>query len=121
MTIRLKSNGARTNITITKHDDARAKQDGVMPERGKGRLIMVNAHTVPVVYTIGKTDYSLKAGAGAEDLKGALNYTVGPGTYKIIVKIPGEPPKTERIKITEGSAWAIVTVPTGGYMSMQLY
>ena len=92
-----------------------------MPERGKGRLIMANAHNVPVVFTIGKTNYPVKAGAGAENLKDALNYSVGPGNYTIIIKIPGQRPETVRIKITEGSSWAVVAVPTAGYMSMQLY
>jgi hypothetical protein len=121
MTVKLKSNGSRTDISVMKHDDKRAKQDGVMPEPGKGRLIIANAHNVPVVFTIGKTDYPMKAGAGAENFKDALNYSVSPGKYTIIIKIPGQRPKTERIEITEGSSWAVVAVPTGGYLSMQLY
>ena len=121
MTIHLKSLGSRTELAITKHDDEKAKRDNVMPAPGKGRLIMANAHTVPVVFTIGKSNYSLNAGAGAENLKGARNYSVGPGKYIIHIKIPGQPQKTETIQIAAGTAWGVIAVPTGGYLAMQLY
>lgn len=121
ITVRLKSNGGRTDISITKHDDKKAELDGVMPEPGNGRLILANGHNVPVVFTIGDTDYPVNAGAGAENLKDALNYSVGPGEYSIVIKIPGQQPKTETVHITAGSSWAVVVVPTGGYLAMQLY
>ena len=119
--VKLKPNGDRTDISVTKHADEKAKQDGVMPEPGKGRLIMANAHSVPVVFTIGKTNYPVKAGAGAENLKKALNYSVAPGTYAVKIAVPGQPPKTERIKITAGTSWAVIAVETGGYLAVQLY
>ncbi len=121
MIVSLRRDGAHTKISVTKRDDQKAKQDGVLPEPGKGRLILANAHTVPVVYTIGSRNYPVKAGAGAENFKDALNYSVGPGTYTVVIKIPGRRPETERIKITEGSCWAVVAVPTGGYAALQLY
>lgn len=121
MTVRLESNGSQTDISITKHDDTMAKQDGVMPEPVKGRLILANAHNVRVVFTIGKTNYPVKAGAGAEGFQDALNYTVRPGKYVIRIKIPGQPVKTETLQITKDSTWAIVALPTGGYMPLQLY
>ena len=80
----------------------------------------IDAHGTGWLFTIGKTNYPLRSGAGAKDFKGALNYSVGPGTYTIIVKIPGQPPKTERVTITAGSTWGIVALPTGGYIALQL-
>ena len=121
MTVRLRPSGRGTGITIVKRDQQKAKQDGVLPEPGKGRLILANAHSLQVVYSIGRTDYPVKAGAGADNFRDALNYSVGPGNYTVAIKVPGQRSKTERIKITEGSSWAIVAVPTGGYVSMQLY
>ncbi|MEQ8790901.1 MAG: hypothetical protein RIC55_31855 [Pirellulaceae bacterium] len=113
--------GEKTSIEIVTRDAALAKKEGVLPEAGKGRLILANAHRVEVVYTIGKSDYRLKAGRGAKDFKEALNYSIPPGTYKIVVKIPGQPEQTERIDLTEGTSWAIVALPTGGYLPIQLY
>ncbi len=121
MTVRLAPKGSQTEISITKQDQNLAREQGVLPEPGKGRLILANAHNVGVVYTIGKRDYRVRAGRGGEDLKDALNYSVQPGKYEIVIKIPGERPKIERIQLGAGTTWAIIALPTGGYMPMQLY
>ena len=63
----------------------------------------------------------MTAGRGAQDFKRALNYSVKPGKYKIVIKIPGQDERTEIIEVTEGSTWAIVTLPTGGYLPTRLY
>ena len=47
--------------------------------------------------------------------------TVAPANYKVVIKIPGQRQQIERIKLTAGSTWAIIALPTGGYMPMQLY
>lgn len=121
LTIRLVPQGTATRIAITKRDESKARQDGVLPESGKGRLILANAHRVGVAFTIGNTDYPLRAGQGSKDFKTALNYSVGPGKYTIIIKIPGQRPKTEVVNISAGSTWAIIALPTGGHLPTQLY
>jgi hypothetical protein len=63
----------------------------------------------------------MKAGRGGKDIKQALNYAVGPGKYSVVIKVPGQPPKTEQVNITEGSTWAIIALPTGGYLPMRMY
>lgn len=110
-----------TAIEVVARDYAAARKEGLLPEPGKGRLILANAHSIDVVYTIGKTNYPVKAGQGADNPKDALNYSLLSGTYKIIVKIPGQSPQTERIKLSPGSTWGIIALPTGGYMPMQMY
>jgi hypothetical protein len=113
--------GDQTSIEIVTRDAALARKEGVLPEPGKGRLIMANASDVDVVYTIGKTDYKLAAGRGAKDFKQALNYSIPAATYKVLVKIPGEPERMEAVEVTEGSSWAIVALPSGGYLPIRLY
>ena len=94
ITVILKPKGQETSIHITSRNEAKSKKDGILPEAGKARLVMANAHTQDVVITIGKTDYKLKAGRGAKDLKTALNHSIVPGKYSLTIKIPGERPQT---------------------------
>jgi len=121
MTVKLQSQGQRTVIDVTFQDDAQAKRDGLLPEPGKARIVMANGHTRDVVIAIGKQDYPLKAGRGAQDPKTALNYSIAPGAYVITIKIPGEAPQTETLNITAGTTWGVLALPTGGYMASQLY
>ncbi len=119
--VKLEAKGGQTAIEATVLETQLARRDGVLPEPGKGRLILGNAHNVPVVFTIGKTDYPLRPGKGAKGPQDALNYSVPPGTYKVVIKVPGQPEKTERIKLTAGAAWGVIALPTGGYMPVQMY
>ena len=67
--ITLTRNGDATGIRLIVRDVALARSEGLLPEPGKGRLVLANAHNVQVVFTIGKTDYKLKPGQGAENPK----------------------------------------------------
>jgi hypothetical protein len=58
---------------------------------------------------------------GAKDFKQALSYSIAPGKYTVVIKIPGQPPQTEQIEPAAGSTWGIITLPTGGYLPLQLY
>ncbi len=121
LSVTLKQKGGETAIEVVTRDVAAAKREGLFPEPEMGRLIFANGHTVGVVFTIGETDYNLAAGQGTRDPKQALNYSVPPGTYEVVIKIPGRQPQTEEIELGEGSTWGIVVLPTGGYMAMQMY
>jgi hypothetical protein len=121
LSVALKRRSGKTAIQIVTRNFALAKREGLLPESGKGRLVLANGHNVGVIFTIGKTDYSLKAGQGAKNPKQALNYSVAPGNYKVIIKIPGKQPLTERVEITAGSTWGIIVLPTGGYLPMRMY
>ena len=84
-------------------------------------MILANAHSSTVVYTIGKTDYKLKPGQGADDPKTALNYSVSPGLYKVTIKIPGQQPQEYDLRLSEDTTWGIIALPTGGYLPLQMY
>lgn len=121
MQLELAARGDRTALTLASTNAEAARRDGVLPEPGKARLIMGNAHTAEVVIAIGPTEYKLRAGRGAEDLKDALNYTVPPGKYILTIKVPGAAPETETLTIREGTAWGVIALPTGGCFADQLY
>jgi hypothetical protein len=121
LAIRLTRRDDKTAIEVVARDAGLARREGVLPEPGKGRLVLANARGDAVVYTIGKTNYPLPAGRGAKDFKSALNYSIPAGRYDIVVKIPGQQPKSEAINLTTDSCWAIIALPTGGYLPLRLY
>jgi len=121
LSLSLKRDGSNTVIAAITRNMALARQEGVLPDPGKARLILANALTVGVVYTIGRTDYPLRPGQGAKDYKQALNYSLAPGAYTVIVKIPGQRPQSEQLNLAEGTTWGIIATPTGGYLPLQLY
>jgi len=121
ITVKLPRVDGQIAIEVATRDDALAKSVGILPETGKGRLVMGNAHTKSVVIAIGKRNYTLKPSQGADNPKQALNYSVGPGTYTLTIKIPGQQPQVEKVTVGEGTTWGIIALPTGGYFASQLY
>jgi len=121
LTVEMTRDGAETRLQVGATNATAAKRDGILPEPGKARLVMGNAYDRDIVITIGKTNYPIKSGRGARDPKTALNYTIGAGRYVLTIQIPGQPAKTETLDITEGTAWGVLALPTGGYMAEQLY
>ncbi|MEX2138609.1 MAG: hypothetical protein WD894_05070 [Pirellulales bacterium] len=121
LSVVLKQERGKTAIEVITRDIALARQEGILPEPGKGRLILGNANNVAVTFSIGTANYTLKPGQGAKDQKQALNYSVAPGAYTVVLKTPGQRPQTEKIKVAEGSAWGLIALPNGGSLPIQLY
>lgn len=121
MTVKLAAEEQRTRLDITFQDDAKAKKDGILPEPGKARLVMVNGHTRDAAIAVGKQNYTLKAGRGTTDPKKALNYSVAPGTYSLTIKVQGKPPQTESLKAAAGEVWGVFVLPTGEYLTNRMY
>ena len=121
MTVELTRTADQTSLHITLLDDAKAKQDGMLPEAGKGRLVMINSHSRAIVITIGKKSYTLKAGQGTKDPKKALNYSVAPGTYQLEIKVPGKPSQAVKLDVGSDTTWGVIVLPTGEYLTNQLY
>jgi len=121
LSVALKKQGTNTAVEIIARDIALAKQEGVLPEPGKGRLVLANENSVAVVFMIGKTSYSLKAGQGAKDFKQAVKFSLAPGEYTVVIKIPGQRQQSEKIELAEGSTWGIIALPRAGCLPVQLY
>jgi len=121
LSVALKQQRGKTAIEVFVHDIALAKQEGAFPEPGKARLVLANASEAAVVFTIGKTNYPLKPGQGDKDPKQALNYSLAPGKYTVVLNVPGQPQETENVELTEGTTWGVVALPRGGCLSVQLY
>jgi hypothetical protein len=102
-------------------DIALARQEGVLPEPDKGRIVLGNANNVAVTFTIGNANYALRPNQGAKDYKQAVNQSLAPGTYNVIIKIAGRAPQTEKIELAEGATWGIIALPGGDCLPVQLY
>lgn len=121
LSVALKQQGAKTEIEVVTRDTALARREGILPEPGKGRVILGNANNVPVVFTIGNASYSVKAGQGAKDYQQAVKQSLAPGTYTAVMKVQGQSPQSETIELAEGSTWGIIALPRGGCLPVQLY
>lgn len=121
MSITIDGNQDRSVVDVLLLDDAKAKADGMLPEQGKGRIVLINGHTQDVVIMIGKQRYPLKAGQGTTNPKSALNYTVAPGKYDLQVIASGQAPKAESLEIPAGTTLGVIVLPGGDYLFNRLY
>jgi hypothetical protein len=121
LTVTLRPEGGKTAVEVVTRDVALAKREGIHPEAGKGRLILGNASGAAIVYSIGNQNYPLRPQQGAKEYRQALNYSLAPGTYAVVLRFPGKPPQTERIEVAEGSAWGVIALPTGECLPLRLY
>lgn len=111
----------QTRLRVTLRDEEKAKQDDILPDAGKARLILGNASADAVTVEMGEKSYSVKSGVGARDIKEAMRDAIEPGEYTVTIRIPGEDPQQETIEMKRGTSWGLVVLPTGGYTLKQLY
>lgn len=121
MSVNIAGNQDLSTVDVLLLDDAKAKADGMLPEPGKGRIVLVNGHTQEVVIMIGKQRYPLKAGQGTTNPKMALNYTVSPGKYDLQIIPAGQVAKAESLEIPAGVTWGVIVLPGGDYLFNRLY
>ena len=121
LTVRLKSEGKQTAITLISRDAPAAKAAGVWPSAGKGRLVIGNGAENAATVTVNKRAYNVAAGAGARDPKAGLNWDVAPGKYTIEFKLPDKAAQSEILTIGTDEAWGLILLPTGECLPLQLY
>ena len=80
--VQLKSAGDQTTIRLVSRDAQAAKQAGIFPPPGKGRLMIGNVSDNAITIAINKKDYNIAAKAGANDPKTGLNWEVAPGKIR---------------------------------------
>ena len=113
------TNGSKVEANLRDADAAKA--DGMLPLPGKAKLILANASDKDVVITIGKNDYQVKAGVGADDPTKAINYDVAAGKYSLTIKVPRESPQKESLVIEVGTSWGLIITPSGEAFADQIY
>lgn len=120
--VQLKASGQETEITLVSRDAVAAKRDGLLPAPGRARLVIANMTETDAVVTINGKDYTIAAGAGADDPKTGLNWEVAPGTFNVVLKQAGGNQPTEKLKLATGETWGVIIDPFGGnLMSTQIY
>ncbi|MCY2962599.1 MAG: hypothetical protein NT069_02930, partial [Planctomycetota bacterium] len=121
LTVKLKSEGDQTAISLISRDAPGAKAAGVLPTAGKSRLIIGNGSENAASITVNKKAYNVAAGAGANDPKTGLNWEVAPGKYTVEIKLPGAAVRTETLTIAADEAWGLIILPNGETLPVQVY
>lgn len=119
--VTVRGQGNKSNVEMFVRDIALAKQEGILPEPGKGRLVLGNGNNVAVTFSVGNANYSLKPEQGAKDYKQAVIQSLPPGSYTVTLRTAGQSPQTEKIELTEGSVWGVIALPMGGCFPVQLF
>jgi hypothetical protein len=119
--VRLSKEGDGTNANLAVRYPAKAKSAGILPQPNRARLILGNASEREAVIVINGQQYKVPAGRGAKDPKDGVSLHVMPGKYTFVFKIPGQPDKTEELKVALDETWGSIILPTGGYFVDQVY
>lgn len=119
--VRLSKEGDGTSANVAARYPAKAKAAGILPQPNRARLILGNASEREVVVVINGQQYKVAAGLGAKDPKDGVSLHVLPGKYTFVFKIPGQPDKTEELKVALDETWGSIILPTGGYFVDQVY
>ncbi len=119
--VRLSKEGDGTSANVAARYPAKAKAAGILPQPNRARLILGNASEREVVVVINGQQYKVAAGLGAKDPRDGVSLHVLPGKYTFVFKIPGQPDKTEELKVALDETWGAIIAPTGGYFVDQVY
>jgi hypothetical protein len=121
MSLKLTREDDTTNIHLSSRKEKLAKQHGIAPQAGQGKLMLGNANEKEVVIVIGTKEYNLAAGEGADDPATAKKLDIEPGKHKITIKTPGADPETEEVDIAPDTTWGVIAFPGGGALVVQVY
>ena len=114
--VKLSSARGPVAITTVVRDAQAAKAAGLLPTPGKARLFIGNESAQPVAFTINKSDYNIRAGAGARSPKTGFNWEVAPGNYTVQVKSG----QSEKLTISADETWGVIFGPSG-FVADRLY
>ncbi len=119
--VRLSKEGDGTSANLAVRYPSKAKAAGILPQPNRARLILGNASQQEALIVINGQQYKVPAGRGAKDPQDGVSLHVLPGKYTFVFKIPGQPDKTEELKVALDETWGSIILPTGGYFVDQVY
>ncbi len=119
LTLTLEKFGAETRIKMDLKRPAAAEAMGILPEKGKGRVIVGNQLDTNVTIAIG--DIELKAGPqeGLEKPDGPTT-NLEPGKYAVKLIREGKEPVEDTLEIEADQTWGVMALPDGPYV-IQIY
>ncbi len=121
LNVQLEANGKQAAITLVSRDSQAAKAAGLLPASGKARLFVANESARAAVITINKREYTIAAGAGANDPKTGFNWEVLPGNFTVEVKPAGGQVQSETLELGADETWGVIVNESGGYLTIQIY
>jgi len=115
--VNLKRDGDATSIQLIQTSESAAKAAGLLPQRGRAKVILSNPATSDAVITIQKLTY--KVAAGTTPPHGPI-LDLLPGKYTFTLTLPGREPRTEKILVEVNETWELRVAPEG-LVSVQVY
>lgn len=108
-----------TTVELAVRSEAKAKEAGILPKPGQGRIIFGNMVQAEAVITINKQIVKVGAGVGQKKPDGP-SLDLPPGKYKFSAKTAGQPMHNDEVEISAGETWGLLVGP-GGVLPLQVY
>jgi hypothetical protein len=108
-----------TTVNLVVSNQAKAKASGLMAKPGKVKAMFGNLLSAPVTITINKQSVKVPPGAGANG-PGGPTLELPPGTYKVSMKVAGQPDASADVTVGADEIWGFMAGP-GGLMPMQIH
>jgi hypothetical protein len=117
--LKLERKDDKTNVSLIVSNQAKAKASGQMAKPGKVKAMFGNLLRAPVTITINKQSVKVAPGAGANG-PGGPTLELPAGTYKVTMKVAGQPDASADVTIGADEIWGFMAGP-GGLMPMQIH
>jgi len=117
--LKLERKDDKTNVSLVVSNQAKAKASGQMAKPGKVKAMFGNVLSTPVTITINKQSVKVPPGAGANG-PGGPTLELPAGTYKVTMKVAGQPDASADVTIGADEIWGFMAGP-GGLMPMQIH
>ena len=117
--LKLERKDDKTNVSLVVSNQTKAKASGQMAKPGKVKAMFGNVLSKPVTITINKQTVKVPPGAGANG-PGGPTLELPAGTYKVTMKVAGQPDASADVTIGADEIWGFMAGP-GGLMPMQIH
>lgn len=108
-----------TFATLTLRRETAAREAGMLPAKGRAKLMFGNVLEKTAELTVGKKKVKIAAGKGTEKTDGPT-LEVAPGKHTYALRMRGLPTVAEEIEVADGDIWGLMVGP-GGVLALPMY
>ncbi len=119
--VQLRTVDGATEFALAARDVEAAKRDEVVPTAGQAKVVLGNVTEADIVFTIDDAEHKIGAGIGSAGPEDAKKIDIEPGKHTIVIRVPGEKPRTEEVEIEPGTTWGFVALGDEGYIADRIY
>lgn len=121
LTLNMVRSGSSTHIEIITRDEAAAAKAGMIPAKGKARLVLGNANDVEATLELDGQAFRLKAHEGEKDPSSAKKLDITPGKHKFVIKMAGKVVQRDEFTAPTGTTWGFILLDEEGGLVDQMY